>query len=153
MIREAIKKLSNNENLEYSEAKEVMNEMMSGDASQAQMGAFLTALRAKGETIDEITACAKVMRKKALHISPKTEVMDIVGTGGDGSGTFNISTTSAFVAAAAGIPIAKHGNRSMSSNSGAADCLENLGVNIAITPEQSQKILDKCGICFMFAQG
>lgn len=153
MIKEAIIKLSNNENLTYDEASQVMEEMMTGVATQAQMGAFLTALRIKGETIDEISACAYVMRDKALRIKTDKEVMEIVGTGGDGSGTFNISTTSAFVIAAAGIPVAKHGNRSMSSKSGAADCLENLGVNITITPEQSEKVLYDTGMCFMFAQG
>lgn len=153
MIKEAIKKLMENRDLSYREAKTVMEEMMSGQASPSQMGSFLTALRFKGETIDEITACAQVMRDKALHIDTDREVMDIVGTGGDGSGTFNISTTSSFVVAAGGVPIAKHGNRSMSSKSGAADCLENLGVNISITPQQSKKVLEKAGICFMFAQG
>ena len=153
MIKEAILKLAENKDLTYDEAAQVMDEMMSGTATQAQMGAFLTALRIKGETIEEITACANVMRAKALHIDTDKEVMEIVGTGGDGSGTFNISTTALFVIAAGGVPIAKHGNRSMSSKSGAADCLENLGVNITITPEQSKKVLDETGICFMFAQG
>ena len=153
MIKEAILKLAENKDLTYDEAAQVMDEMMSGTATQAQMGAFLTALRIKGETIEEITACANVMRAKALHIDTDKEVMEIVGTGGDGSGTFNISTTALFVIAAGGVPIAKHGNRSMSSKSGAADCLENLGVNITITPEQSKKVLDETDICFMFAQG
>ena len=153
MIKEAILKLAENKDLTYDEAAQVMDEMMSGTATQAQMGAFLTALRIKGETIEEITACASVMRAKALHIDTDKEVMEIVGTGGDGSGTFNISTTALFVIAAGGVPIAKHGNRSMSSKSGAADCLENLGVNITITPEQSKKVLDETDICFMFAQG
>lgn len=153
MIKEAIKKVVAKENLTFEEATQVMDEMMSGTATQAQMASFLTALRIKGETIDEITACAKVMREKSLHIQPKTEVLDIVGTGGDGTGTFNISTTAAFVIAAGGIPVAKHGNRSMSSKSGAADCLEELGVNINISPKRSAEILEKAGICFMFAQG
>ncbi|MGN1468164.1 MAG: anthranilate phosphoribosyltransferase [Ruminococcus sp.] len=153
MIKEAILKLAENKDLTYDEAAQVMDEMMSGTATQAQMGAFLTALRIKGETIEEITACANVMRAKALHIDTDKEVMEIVGTGGDGSGTFNISTTALFVIAAGGVPIAKHGNRSMSSKSGAADCLENLGVNITISPEQSKKVLDETDICFMFAQG
>lgn len=118
-----------------------MNEMMSGTATQAQTAAFLTALRIKGETIDEITACATVMRDKALHVKRDTDVLDIVGTGGDGTGTFNISTTAAFVVAAAGISVAKHGNRSMSSKSGAADCLEALGVNLTISPEKVKKSL------------
>lgn len=153
MIKEAVKKLVNKNDLSYDEASQVMEEMMTGTATQAQTASFLTSLRIKGETIDEITACAQVMRDKALHIHPKTDVLDIVGTGGDGTGTFNISTTAAFVIAAAGIPVAKHGNRSMSSKSGSADCLEQLGVNINITPEQSEKVLEKTNLCFMFAQG
>ena len=152
MIKEAIIKLSKRENLDIDTTKQVMNEIMSGEATEAQIGAFLTALMMKGETIDEITACATVMREKALHINPKVKVMEIVGTGGDGTGTFNISTTSAFVISAGGVPIAKHGNRSMSSKSGAADCLENLGVNLNITPERSEEVLNQCGMCFMFAQ-
>lgn len=153
MIQEAIKKIVANEDLTYEEATQVMNEIMTGTATEAQSAAFLTALRFKGETIDEITACASVMRDKALHINPLTDTLDIVGTGGDGTGTFNISTTAAFVIAAAGIPVAKHGNRSMSSKSGSADCLEQLGINIGITPEKSARVLDKTGMCFMFAQG
>lgn len=153
MIQEAIKKIVANEDLTYEEATHVMNEIMTGTATEAQSAAFLTALRFKGETIDEITACASVMRDKALHINPLTDTLDIVGTGGDGTGTFNISTTAAFVIAAAGIPVAKHGNRSMSSKSGSADCLEQLGINIGITPEKSAQVLDKTGMCFMFAQG
>ena len=153
MIQEAIKKIVANEDLTYEEATQVMNEIMTGTATEAQSAAFLTALRFKGETIDEITACASVMRDKALHINPLTDTLDIVGTGGDGTGTFNISTTAAFVIAAAGIPVAKHGNRSMSSKSGSADCLEQLGINIGITPEKSAQVLDKTGMCFMFAQG
>ena len=153
MIKEAIKKVVAGNDLTFDEASQVMDEMMTGTATQAQMASFLTALRIKGETIDEITACAKVMREKALHIKPRTDVLDIVGTGGDGTGTFNISTTAAFVIAASGISVAKHGNRSMSSKSGSADCLENLGVNISISPEKSEEVLEKTGICFMFAQG
>ncbi len=152
MITEAIKKLVANEDLSYETAAKVMNEMMSGEATEAQMASFLTALRMKGETVDEITACAEIMRSKAVRINPQTDVLDIVGTGGDGTGTFNISTTSAFIISAAGVPVAKHGNRSMSSKSGSADCLENLGINISIPPEKSKEILDKEGICFMFAQ-
>lgn len=153
MIQEAIKKIVTNEDLTYDEAAQVMDEIMTGTATEAQSAAFLTALRFKGETIDEITACASVMRKKALHINPLTDTLDIVGTGGDGTGTFNISTTAAFVIAAAGIPVTKHGNRSMSSKSGSADCLEQLGINIGISPEKSAQVLDKTGMCFMFAQG
>lgn len=153
MIKEAIRKAVSYTDLTFEEASQVMNEMMSGTATQSQTAAFLTALRMKGETIDEITACAAVMRSKALHIKPQTDVLDIVGTGGDGTGTFNISTTAAFVIAAAGVPVAKHGNRSMSSKSGSADCLEKLGININITPEKSTEVLKRTGICFMFAQG
>lgn len=152
MIKEAIKKIVNGNDLTFEEATQVMEEMMSGTATQAQMASYLTALRIKGETIDEITACAKVMRDKALHVEKNTDALDIVGTGGDGTGTFNISTTAAFVISAAGIPVAKHGNRSMSSKSGASDCLEALGVNIMITPEKNAEVLSKTGICFMHAQ-
>ncbi|MGN1130250.1 MAG: anthranilate phosphoribosyltransferase, partial [Ruminococcus sp.] len=134
MITDATKKLVLSQNLTYDEAAQVMDEVMSGNSTNSQIAAFLTALRMKGETIDEITACANVMRDKALHINPNKDVLDIVGTGGDGTGTFNISTTSAFVISAAGVPVAKHGNRSMSSKSGAADCLESLGVDITISP-------------------
>ena len=127
MIQKAIHELVENKNLDFETTKEVMDEIMSGNATQAQISSFLTALRMKGETIDEITACATVMRDKAVKLSPPFPVMDIVGTGGDEVGTFNISTTSAFVAAAGGIRVAKHGNRSVSSKSGAADVLERLG--------------------------
>ena len=152
MIREAIGKVIRGEDLDYETAKQVMEEMMDGTATQAQMGSFLTALRMKGETVEEITACAMVMREKGVKINPVRKVMDIVGTGGDEVGTFNISTTSAFVTAAAGVPVAKHGNRSVSSRSGAADVLENLGANIKISPEQCEKVLEKTNVCFMFAQ-
>ena len=126
MIKEALHKVINNEDLTYEEALETMKEIMTGEASQIQMAAFLTALRMKGETITEITACAKGMRAVGTHLQPKKEVLEIVGTGGDEVGTFNISTTSAFVIAAAGIPVAKHGNRSVSSKSGAADILDGM---------------------------
>jgi anthranilate phosphoribosyltransferase len=152
LIKEAIKKVVAGNDLSYEEAVQVMNEMFTGTATQAQMAAILTALRIKGETIDEITAFASVMREKALHVEHKSDVLDIVGTGGDGTGTFNISTTSAFVIAAAGISVAKHGNRSMSSKSGASDCLENLGVNLMVSPEKNSEVLEKTGICFMHAQ-
>lgn len=126
--------------------------MMNGTATQAQMGAFLAALSMKGETVDEITACAEVMRENGLKINPIRNVIDIVGTGGDGVGTFNISTTSAFVIAAGGVPVAKHGNRGVSSKSGAADVLESLGINLNLTPEHNEQILNESNICFMFAQ-
>lgn len=152
MIQEAIHTIMDHRNLSFDEAKEVMNEIMSGEATQAQMGGFLAGLRMKGETIDEITACATVMREKALKLKPGFDVIDIVGTGGDEAGTFNISTTTAFVVAAGGVPVAKHGNRSVSSKSGAADVLERLGVNLDLTAEQSAKLLNETGMCFMFAQ-
>lgn len=152
MIKEAIYKLIKGKDLTYEESKCVMEEMMDGTATQAQMGAFLTGLRMQGETIDEITAFATVMREKGIKIQPQREVIDIVGTGGDEVGTFNISTTSAFVVAAGGVPVAKHGNRSVSSKSGAADVLEKLGVNLMLTPGQNEQILNQSGMCFMFAQ-
>ncbi len=152
MIKEAIKKVVAGNDLTYDEASQVMDEMFSGTATQAQMAAYLTALRVKGETIDEITACATIMREKACHVNKTADALDIVGTGGDGTGTFNVSTTSAFVVSAAGIPVAKHGNRSMSSKSGSSDCLEALGVNIMISPEKNAEVLEETGICFMHAQ-
>ncbi|NLH01438.1 MAG: anthranilate phosphoribosyltransferase [Clostridiales bacterium] len=151
MIQEAIKDVVNGKNLNFDAAAAVMDEIMDGAATQAQIGAFLTAMRMKGETIEEITACAAAMRKKGIKINPVRPVMDIVGTGGDGAGTFNISTTSSFVAAAGGIPIAKHGNRGVSSRSGAADVLERVGVKIDLTAEQNEVVLSRCGLCFMFA--
>lgn len=148
MIREAIAKLTRKEDLTYEEARGVMEEMMDGTATQAQMGGLLMALSMQGETIDEITAFAEVMREKGVKIKPEREVIDIVGTGGDQVGTFNISTTSAFVVAAGGVPVAKHGNRSVSSRSGAADVLEKLGVEVALTAEQNEKVLNETDICF-----
>ena len=153
MITEAISKVIRGEDLDFATAKAVMGEMMDGTATHAQMGAFLAALRMKGESIEEITGSALAMREKALNLKPRQQdVMDIVGTGGDEAGTFNISTTTAFVVAAAGVPVAKHGNRSVSSRSGAADVLEKLGINISISAEQSKEILDQINMCFMFAQ-
>lgn len=151
MIREAIYQLLQGHDLSYETAKQVMEEMMDGTATQAQMGGFLTALRMQGESIDEITAFAEVMREKGVKIHPEREVIDIVGTGGDEAGTFNISTTSAFVVAAGGVPVAKHGNRSVSSKSGAADVLEQLGANVALSAQQNEAVLNRTGMCFMFA--
>ncbi len=151
MIREAIYQLVNGKDLTYEQAAQVMEEMMTGEATQAQMGGFLTALRLQGETIDEITAFAQVMREKGVKIEPKREVIDIVGTGGDEAGTFNISTTSSFVVAAGGVPVAKHGNRSVYSKSGAADVLERLGADLNLTAEENEKILAACDVCFLFA--
>ncbi|MDR0570877.1 MAG: anthranilate phosphoribosyltransferase [Clostridiales Family XIII bacterium] len=151
MIREAIYAILGGGGLSSAEAREVMLEMMEGRATPAQMGAFLTAMRQKGETIDEITACASVMREKCLRLSPDTDVLDIVGTGGDELNSFNISTVSAFVIAAGGVPVAKHGNRSVSSKCGSADVLEALGANIGISAERSAAVLRRTGMCFMLA--
>lgn len=151
MIQQAIRQLVEKTDLDLETTKEVMEEIMSGQATGAQISSFLTALRMKGETIEEITACAMVMREKAVKLTPPFPVMDIVGTGGDEVGTFNISTTSAFVAAAGGIRVAKHGNRSVSSKSGAADVLECLGASLSLTPEQSEAVLEQTGMCFLFA--
>ena len=155
MIKEAIVKIVDKQDLTYEEAYQVMNEIMNGETSQVQNAAFLAALSTKStkaETIDEISGCAAAMRSHALRVEHDMEVMEIVGTGGDGSGSFNISTTSALVAAAAGIKIAKHGNRAASSQCGTADCLEALGVNISLTPGQCVELLERVGICFFFAQ-
>ena len=152
MIKEAIIKLSKKEDLAYAEAEQVMNEIMEGKASEVQMSAYLTALSMKGETIDEITASASGMRAHCVKLLHEMDVLEIVGTGGDGANSFNISTTSALVIAAAGVPVAKHGNRAASSKCGAADVLEALGVNIALTPEKSAALLKKINICFLFAQ-
>ena len=153
-IKQAIDKVVRGIDLTRSEAEDVMGIMLSGEATQAQLGSFLTALRMKGETIDEIVGCAAVMQAKADHVAPKVDgnYIDLVGTGGDGTNTFNISTTSAFVAAAAGVPVAKHGNRAISSRSGAADVLEELGVNIMLEAPQVQECIEQVGIGFMFAQ-
>ena len=153
MIQLAIHEAINGRDLDYAIARATMEEMMDGTATDIEMATLLTALRMKGETITEITACAEVMREKGAHIEPKGAVMDIVGTGGDEVGSFNISTTAAFVAAAGGVPVAKHGNRSVSSKSGAADVLEELGVVLSLTPEQNEKVLADTGICFLIAQG
>lgn len=152
MIKEAIIALSRKQDLSYETAKTVMNEIMDGEASEVQMSAYLTALSMKGENIDEITASAEAMRGHCVKLLHEMEVLEIVGTGGDSSDSFNISTTSAIVAAAGGVPVAKHGNRAASSRSGAADVLEALGVNIVISPEKSTELLDRIGICFLFAQ-
>ncbi len=151
MIQEAIYQIINKQNLSLTQTKSVMEEIMEGRATNAQIGSFLTAMRMKGETIDEITACAEVMREKCTKIHPDKDVLDIVGTGGDEANTFNISTVSSFVVSAGGVPVAKHGNRSVSSKCGSADLLEALGVNITLTAEQSAQILDQIGMCFMFA--
>lgn len=152
MIKEAIIRVTNGENLTYSEAEEVMREIMTGGTSTAQTGSFLTALHIKGETTDEISGCAYVMRDFATRVEYSGDVMEIVGTGGDGAQSINISTISGIVCAAAGAKIAKHGNRAASSKCGAADCLEALGINISVSPDGCNKLLDEVGMCFMFAQ-
>lgn len=152
MIKEAIIALSKKENLSYETAMAVMNEIMDGEASEVQMSAYLTALAMKGENIDEITASAAAMRGHCIKLLHDMDVLEIVGTGGDQSNSFNISTTSALVAAAGGVPVAKHGNRAASSKCGAADVLEALGVNITVSPEKSTRLLEQIGICFLFAQ-
>ena len=152
MIKEAIQKIVAGRDLTLQEAEGVMDEIMGGQASQIQMAAYLTALSLKGETIDEITASAAGMRRHCLRLLHDMEVLEIVGTGGDKSNSFNISTASALVVSAAGVPVAKHGNRAASSRCGAADVLEALGVNIMIPPEKSRELLERIGICFLFAQ-
>lgn len=152
MIKEAIIKLSQKQDLTYEEAEQVMNEIMEGQATDVQKSAYLTALSMKGETIDEITASAAGMRAHCIKLLHNMDVLEIVGTGGDGANSFNISTTSAMVIAAAGVPVAKHGNRAASSKSGAADVLEALGVKINLPPERSAELLKEIQICFLFAQ-
>ena len=157
MIREAISRVIERKDLDEEQMVWVMNEIMSGEATPAQIGSFITALRMKGETIEEISGAAMVMREKATGIATgvavdKDEILvDTCGTGGDSSGTFNVSTTTAFVVAAAGIPVAKHGNRSVSSQCGSADVLEALGVNLDLTPEQVGNCVREVGIGFLFA--
>ena len=152
-MKEAIAKVAEGFNLTGEEAKSVMNEMLSGEASQAQIAAFLALERMKGENLDELAGFASVLRDKASTITPRVDnYVDLVGTGGDRTFTFNVSTTSAFVVAAAGLPVAKHGNRSISSKSGAGDVLEALGVNIMASPTEVEKCVEEVGIGFMFAQ-
>ena len=152
MIREAIVKLVNKENLTYEMAEGAMDEIMGGKADPIQISAFLTAMTMKGETIEEITACANGMRKHGIHMEHDKDVLEIVGTGGDKSNSFNISTTASLVISAGGVAVAKHGNRAASSKSGAADCLEALGVKVDLEPEKNKEVLEKLGICFLFAQ-
>ena len=155
MIKEAIEKVVSKQDLTYDEAYTVMNEIMNGETSQVQNAAYLAALStksAKAETIDEISGSAAAMRDHALQVEHDLDVLEIVGTGGDHAGSINISTTSAFLIAAAGIKVAKHGNRAASSKSGAADCLEALGINISLSPEKCVELLKEINICFLFAQ-
>lgn len=152
-MKQAIQRVADRQNLTRAEAGEVMELLLTGAATQAQIGAFLTGLRMKGETIDEIVGFASVLADKAEHIHPHSDnFIDLVGTGGDTTYSFNISTTSAIVTAAAGVPVAKHGNRSISSKSGAGDVLEQLGVNIMMEPKKVEACVDEVGIGFMFAQ-
>lgn len=152
MIREAIMKVAKKQNLTFEEANQVMDEIMSGETSDIQTSAFLTGMAMKGETIDEITGCASGMRAHCVKIFNDMDVVEIVGTGGDGSNSFNISTTAAIVTAAGGVPVAKHGNRAASSKCGTADCFEALGVNISVSPEKSAQLLKEMNLCFLFAQ-
>ena len=155
MIKEAIVKIVSKEDLTYEEAYTVMNEIMSGETTATQNAAFLAALStksARAETTDEIAGCAAAMREKATRVEAGDNLFEIVGTGGDNAHSFNISTTSALVAAAGGMRVAKHGNRAASSKCGTADCLEALGVNIDQSPEKCAELLDKAGMCFFFAQ-
>jgi anthranilate phosphoribosyltransferase len=152
MIREAIGQLLEGQSLSAEQAEGVMDEVMTGGATPAQIAGFLVALRVKGETVDEITGCARAMRRAAVAVRPERDgVVDTCGTGGDRAGTFNISTTTAFVAAGAGLRVAKHGNRSVSSRSGSADVLEALGVNLELAPDQIAGAIDEVGIGFLFA--
>ncbi|MGN0689526.1 MAG: anthranilate phosphoribosyltransferase [Oscillospiraceae bacterium] len=155
MIKEAIVKIVDKQDLTYDEAYEVITEIMTGQTTAVQNAAFLSALStksSKAETIEEITGCAAAMRDRALKVPNDMDLLEIVGTGGDGAHSFNISTTSAIVCAAAGAKVAKHGNRAASSSCGTADCLEALGVNINLEPEKCLELLDKVGFCFFFAQ-
>ena len=152
MIREAIETLVSGRSLSMAESAQVMNEIMTGEATPAQLGAFLTALRLKGETPEEVAGMARTMRDKALRVEVEGPLVDTCGTGGDASGTFNISTTVGFVLAGAGVRVAKHGNRAMSGASGSADVLEAGGVKIDLGPEGVRRCLEEVGIGFMFAQ-
>ncbi len=151
MIREAIQSIVSGRSLTMEEAASVMEEIMQGEATPAQLGAFITALRIKGETADEIAGLASVMKAKAVRVTVTGPVIDVVGTGGDDFNTFNISTTAAFVAAGAGLKVAKHGNRAISSQCGSADVLEALGVRIDLNAEQVQRCIEEVGVGFMFA--
>ncbi len=153
MIRAVVSQLLDGHDLSRAEARATMQEIMAGEATQAQIAGFLVALRAKGETADEIAGCAEAMREHVLHVNPtRTDLVDVVGTGGDGANTYNISTAAAFVAAAAGAAVAKHGNRAASSQTGAADVLEALGFRLELPPERIAQSIDELGFGFLFAQ-
>lgn len=152
MIKEAISRVISGHSLSDEEAGAVMEQVMEGGATDAQIGSFLTGLRMKGETAEEIFGCARVMRDKAVPFRTRRgKVVDTCGTGGDGTGTFNISTTAAFVVAGANLAVAKHGNRSVSSKSGSADVLKTMGVNMDLAPEEVERVFDRIGIGFLFA--
>ncbi|MFW5986318.1 MAG: anthranilate phosphoribosyltransferase, partial [Halanaerobiales bacterium] len=152
MFQEYFKKVVNGDNLSVAEMEDTMRNIMEGRVSNCQIAGILVGLRMKGETIEEITGAARVMREKAVGIKSKNELsIDTCGTGGDGSGTFNISTTVALLLAGAGLTVAKHGNRSVSSKSGSADVLEALGVNLDLTPERIEECMDQVNIGFLFA--
>ncbi|MCS6155659.1 anthranilate phosphoribosyltransferase [Lactiplantibacillus plantarum] len=152
MIETAIAQLTNQENLDFTMSQQVITEIMKGQATDAQIGSFLTALAIKKATIDEIAGAATAMRSQALPFKVKRPTLEIVGTGGDRSNSFNISTTTALVVAAAGVPVTKHGNRAASSKSGAADVLEALGIKIDLTPAQSLALLERTNFAFMYAR-
>ncbi len=152
MIEMAIKKLANREDIGYDMAMKVADEIMGGQASPVQISSYLTALSLKGETIEEITGSAKGMRQHETVLPNSEDTLEIVGTGGDGASSINISTISAIITAAAGIKVAKHGNRAASSKCGTADCLESLGVNISLGPDENLNVLEQTGMCFLFAQ-
>jgi anthranilate synthase/phosphoribosyltransferase len=151
-IRRAVERVVMGQHLSEAEAEAIMGQIMAGEATSAQIGALLAALRMKGETVEEITGCARAMRRSAIPVRPqRQDLVDTCGTGGDGTGTFNISTTTAFVVAGAGLGVAKHGNRSVSSRCGSADLLEALGVNLELSAEQVAQCIDEVGIGFLFA--
>jgi anthranilate phosphoribosyltransferase len=153
-IQHAIHRLFTHHDLTTDEADAAMTQIMEGDATPAQIGAFLAALRMKGETVDEITGCARAMKRSAVQVRPQigdAMLVDVVGTGGDSIGTFNISTTAAFVVAGRGVKVAKHGNRAVSSRSGSADVLAALGVNLQLTAEQAAECIEEVGLAFLFA--
>jgi anthranilate phosphoribosyltransferase len=153
VIQQALARLLDGHDLSRAEARGTMAVIMSGEATQAQIAGFLVALRAKGETADEIAGCAEAMREHVLHVNPsRTDLVDVVGTGGDGANTYNISTAAALVAAAAGAAVAKHGNRAASSQTGAADVLEALGFRLDLPPERIERSIDELGFGFLFAQ-
>lgn len=151
MIQEALYKITHNQDLSYDLAKATMNQIMSGEIEAVPMAGFLCALAAKGATVEEVTAFATVMREKAGSVPHEGTVLEIVGTGGDEANTFNISTTASFIIAAAGVPVAKHGNRSVSSKCGAADLIEALGGKLELDGDQNEVVLNKANMCFMFA--